>query len=52
MFRSHVACATVEGLVPNSDTEMALQDDEGLVVGMMMQPGPWPGWLYTRKNDT
>ena len=48
-----VARSAVEGLAPDADLDATLQDDKGLVVGMMMQPGgPWPGWLCTRKNDT
>jgi len=34
------------------DQDAALQDDEALVVGVLMQLGPSPGRLCTRKDDT
>jgi hypothetical protein len=45
-----VACATFEGLVADGDPDVALQDDEGLVVGMMMQPWPLARLVMHQKE--
>lgn len=37
-----IARAALEGLVPDADPDPALQDDKGLVAGMMMQPRSLP----------
>jgi hypothetical protein len=35
-----VARAAIEDLIPDVDPDRALEDDKGLVIGMVVQPGP------------
>src|SRR5215470_17093602 len=42
--------ATFEALVADPDQDVALQDDEGLVVGVAMQVGPLPGLVVHEEE--
>src|SRR5690606_13799509 len=47
-----VAGSRDDRVVADDDRHLALEDGEGLVVGVPVHDGPWPGSLVTRKNDT
>jgi hypothetical protein len=45
-----VARAAIENLIPDGDPDRALEDDKGLVIGMVVQPGSLTGLVMHQEE--
>jgi hypothetical protein len=45
-----VARAAIEDLIPDADSDAALEDDKGFVIGMVMQPRSLAGLIAHQEE--